>query len=497
MLVLGYRINNALDPSSDLVCISTESIAKHTAIIAQSGSGKSFFLGRFVEEILLRTKARILLLDPNGDFLRVADVVGDSLWEDNRWDPVGRKGLLTHEKQRSEFDLPWQRVSKRIRGGPLVEASGHEVLSIHWPSTDGKMIASGFDTSDHYELVNCHEVVKAIGLLYSRLCEMTKPQRPESLLRVCDDLMRSPIDIEGRLKDLFDIDKIASEIASKETGSSKLTEAMVAYASQRAMGEMKEALEKAVKLSKNIQSQQKDYYFRRASSIAASRIFCTDTVAPDEIAPRLDVIDVSSLTDEEPRQFAVNAVVAHEVERSIREWRTAMSMPPEHDDRVPTFIVVDEAHNLMPAEPSNSNSTVLRDQFLTIAAEGRKFGLFLIVVSQRPDKLDPRILSECENKVVMRLGSESVLNKTSELLGLEDVPKKQLAKVLDFPQGRAMLCGPWILDTHTSIYGAARRTFEGGRNLRSRYWSIPEEDTTSSSESEPQSKSSSKPKKKK
>ena len=56
------------------------------------------------------------------------------------------------------------------------------------------------------------------------------------------------------------------------------------------------------------------------------------------------------------------------------------------------LIVVDEAHNLLPAEPQSRAAEVVREFFRTIAAEGRKLGLFLIVVSQRPDKLDRMIV---------------------------------------------------------------------------------------------------------
>src|SRR5262249_10934893 len=139
--------------------------------------------------------------------------------------------------------------------------------------------------------------------------------------------------------------------------------------------------------------------------------------------------------------------------------------------RPPTFIVVDEAHNLMPNEKTRgSGESSLREQFRRIAAEGRKYGLFLILVSQRPDKLDPLVLSECENKVIMRLGSESVLNITRGLLGLEEVPEKILNKCLEFEQGRGLLLGDWVDARPTYFYGAARRTVEGGRNLRAEAW---------------------------
>src|SRR5712691_8534306 len=51
----------------------------HTAVLAQSGSGKSFMIGRLLEELLLKTKARIVVLDPNSDFVRLPET-DDSAW---------------------------------------------------------------------------------------------------------------------------------------------------------------------------------------------------------------------------------------------------------------------------------------------------------------------------------------------------------------------------------------------------------------------------------
>jgi hypothetical protein len=138
---------------------------------------------------------------------------------------------------------------------------------------------------------------------------------------------------------------------------------------------------------------------------------------------------------------------------------------------------VDEAHNLIPKDPRSKAQMALREQFRTIVAEGRKYGLFLIIVSQRPDKLDSLILSECENKALMRLGSASVLKLTSEILGLDDLPPKLLQKCLEFETGRALLVGSWCPDGPRITYAAARRTMEGGRNLREAHWSVPLEIT--------------------
>jgi DNA helicase HerA-like ATPase len=66
-----------------MVRIPTKKMDKHTVIIAQSGSGKSFFLGRLIEEIMLKSKARCLILDPNGDFRRINEI-DEELWRSDQ-----------------------------------------------------------------------------------------------------------------------------------------------------------------------------------------------------------------------------------------------------------------------------------------------------------------------------------------------------------------------------------------------------------------------------
>jgi len=110
-----------------------------------------------------------------------------------------------------------------------------------------------------------------------------------------------------------------------------------------------------------------------------------------------------------------------------------------------------------------------------LVAEGRKYGLFVILVSQRPDKLDPVVLSECENKAVMHLGSQAVLDLTVKMLGLDEIPPRLIEKCLEFEMGRALLTGPWAKEGPLVMYSGARRTVEGGRNLRSEFWAVPED----------------------
>src|SRR5438045_6328457 len=113
----------------------------HTAIIAQSGSGKSFFLGRIVEEIMLRTKARCLILDPNADFRKVHEVEAESLWEKAAYDRDARRGKLPHERSRDEFYSLWSKIPIRVRAEVKTTGGEYKQLKILWPSLSMAFLA--------------------------------------------------------------------------------------------------------------------------------------------------------------------------------------------------------------------------------------------------------------------------------------------------------------------------------------------------------------------
>ena len=73
----------------------------------------------------------------------------------------------------------------------------------------------------------------------------------------------------------------------------------------------------------------------------------------------------------------------------------------------------------------------------------------------------------------MRIGSRSVLDVTRQMLGLDDFAPKLMEKCLEFEIGRALLVGPWAAGGAQIVYSAARRTIEGGRNLRDEFWARP------------------------
>lgn len=69
------------------------------------------------------------------------------------------------------------------------------------------------------------------------------------------------------------------------------------------------------------------------------------------------------------------------------------------------LVVCEEAHRYMPSDPKLGFAPT-RHALARIAKEGRKYGCYLGVVTQRPAELDPTILSQCSTVFAMRLSNE-------------------------------------------------------------------------------------------
>ena len=75
---------------------------------------------------------------------------------------------------------------------------------------------------------------------------------------------------------------------------------------------------------------------------------------------------------------------------------------PEGGRLRPLMLVLEEAHAYLGKDHAGSASSAVR----RIAKEGRKYGVGVMIVSQRPSEIDPTILSQCGTIIAMRLANE-------------------------------------------------------------------------------------------
>jgi len=91
---------------------------------------------------------------------------------------------------------------------------------------------------------------------------------------------------------------------------------------------------------------------------------------------------------------------------------------PDGDARHPVAIVCDEAHLYLPNHASVAGPLERRalETFERIAKEGRKYGVGLFVVSQRPSDVSTTILSQCSNIISLRLANKTDQSVVRQLL---------------------------------------------------------------------------------
>jgi DNA helicase HerA-like ATPase len=107
--------------------------------------------------------------------------------------------------------------------------------------------------------------------------------------------------------------------------------------------------------------------------------------------------------------------------------------------RRPVLLVIDEAHNVCPPDPADELTAYATEQAVRIAGEGRKFGIYLLVASQRPLKVHENVLSQCDNLFLMRMNSAGDLARLGELFSF--VPTGLLARATSFGLGESLVAG--------------------------------------------------------
>ena len=167
------------------------------------------------------------------------------------------------------------------------------------------------------------------------------------------------------------------------------------------------------------------------------------------------VVDLGSLATREEQALGSAAVLGE-------LWR-------RREERRPVLVVVDEAHNVCPARPEDPLTAIATEYAVRIASEGRKFGLYLLVSTQRPQKVHENVLSQCDNLLLMRMNSLADLGFVSEVFSF--VPPSLLDRATTFRQGESLVAGP-VAPHPAYLRFGQRLAQEGGGDVPAD-WSRP------------------------
>ena len=134
--------------------------------------------------------------------------------------------------------------------------------------------------------------------------------------------------------------------------------------------------------------------------------------AKDGVNPGIKIIDFSEVPSD------ILPVVVGLVARLVYQVQFWSDPGPAGDERHPVVIVCDEAHLYLPSSAASTGPLERRalENFERIAKEGRKYGVGLLVVSQRPSDVSTTILSQCSNIISLRLSNKTDQGVVKQLL---------------------------------------------------------------------------------
>src|SRR5215216_2218660 len=368
--------------------LRAEGFDRHTFLCGQSGSGKTFALGVILERLLLETSLRIVVLDPNSDFVRL-------------------------DRMRSLADV------NRTSSSELSPESYEELLERYrWVAPKLKVVRPSPYAEDPSKLLR---------IRFSDL------ERHEQGLVLGMDPLRD--------REEFNAYWRAIERLSRERYSlSEVKESVVRQYS-----------EEARKLGLRIENL----------GVADWSLWCSadepSLVDVMEENWRCLVVDSGRLASTAEQSIVAMAVLGH-------LWR-------HRHRRQPILIVADEAHNICPQEPADNLEAAATSHSIKIAGEGRKFGLYLLVATQRPSKIHANVLSQCDNLILMKMNSASDLAHISQIFS--QAPGTFLDQSPHFAQGECLLAGKMV--QNPTFAGFERRFSEEGGTDVPTAWATPRE----------------------
>lgn len=111
----------------------------------------------------------------------------------------------------------------------------------------------------------------------------------------------------------------------------------------------------------------------------------------------------------------------------------------ENAINLPFLLVLEEAHNFAPGTPVTDADRQALQITRQIAQEGRKFGVGFLMISQRPSRLDETALSQCNTFIVMRLVNPADQQYVRRVI--ETVGEQETKLLPDLDVGEAIISG--------------------------------------------------------
>lgn len=403
---LGQRANRALDiavlsnrASVDVSVDGHAIVTRHLAILAMTGAGKSVTARRVIEE-LARKRYPIVIFDPHGDYTGLAEV------------PGLRDQVRRFYAQFPLFEEDAESVAQ------IVDALGYQLTETMRTRFDDLFTAAqafyGEDEAERTERVawlgeitGRREQFEQYGVQPDLWLVATLAEAGEFILRLEDDDEKA-----GRMSEL------------EQYGWTRFT--TYSGRDKGTLEGIKKRTFRAAAAMRDMEEMNRDAVARGGGEVHPLPTDKAELVDDGQIS----VISLAGYTGD--FQATIYTLIAREIFRARVQRRLAL----------PVLLVLEEAHNFAPARAMSTAEEGAIGVTKQIAQEGRKFGVGLVLISQRPSRLDETTLAMCNSFIIMRMvnpADQRFVRNVVESLGEDDA-----AMLPDLDVGEAILSGQLI-----------------------------------------------------
>jgi DNA helicase HerA-like ATPase len=352
-------------------------VSTHLAILASTGSGKSYTAGVLVEELMRPyNRAAVLIVDPHGEYDTMRSIEGDPRFRDERDGYAPEVRVFTHERV-------------KVRFSSLTEADVKYLLP------EG--------TSD-----------KMLHFLSQAFRQLTATRRGE----------------------LWGYHDLRDEVKAQKYEGSDRGDSGNASSIEGLLWRLDSRFDKPNSI------------FSDHEHIPLAEMF---------LPGRCTVLQLSDI--EQNEQQVVVATLLRRVNkarmatvRGESETGTDTHLP------YPVFTLLEEAHRFAPAGQTVVSTNILKQ----ILSEGRKFGVGIGLITQRPGKLDQDVLSQCMTQVIMRIVNP--VDQDTVAKSVEGAGRQLLAELPALTKGQAVISGVGV-NTPVMCRVRERITKHGGETF--------------------------------
>ena len=374
----------AIDDSASAYLDGNKLFQRHAALLGSTGCGKSWTVAAILERVAALPSSNVILFDLHGEYRALS--------------------YARHLRIPGPEDLG--KNNETLLYLPFWYLNGEEMQA---------MFVDRSEHSAHNQVVTFQETV-----LSSKEAQLKALNKPEPLGALTLD---SPVP--------YDLDAVIAEIK-------RLNEEMIQGARGEKQGPFYAQFSRLlVRLRSRIGDKRYGFLFQAPQeehAYEAMAMTMTRLMDHSKGQAHVKVIDFSEVPSE------VLPVIVGLVARLIYQ----IQFWTERSSRRPIALICDEAHLYLPRhdglDPIEHRAV---ENFEKIAKEGRKYGVALLIVSQRPADVSPTILSQCNNVLSMRLSNAQDQATVKDLMPESLVGLIDSLPVLDV--GEALVVGDAVL----------------------------------------------------